>query len=465
MKKQSDHTTASYMKALNPELIAEVSKLAAADKKEGVLDHLHKLHPADAAVLLSHLSPAEAKKALHWLPPERGGEVLAELDDHFRARLLEGDDSDRISALLEDLDSDDVADVLADLPEKTAQQVLPKLEDAQEVGQLLGYGEETAGGIMAAEYFAVLRSWSVQQVIEEMRRRVHELPDLLEVFITDETGRLEGTASLKSLLLSAPDDLIGDVMRLEVVSVPTHEDQEAVARIMERYDLLVLPVVDGQGHLMGQITIDDVVDVIREEAEEDIQLMGGLSGDEQPTDSVWQMVKSRLPWLLGGLGGAGLAALVVGSFDEALQQAVILAGFIPIIMATAGNVGIQSSAVAVQGLASGDILGGDIRRRLGKEMTVAMINGIAAAAVIALVILALSSVASIHEPARLALTAGLALVTVILMAAVIGATVPLILHRLGIDPALATGPFITTSNDILGVLIFFQLATVLYLPR
>ena len=464
MKKQSDHTTASYMKALNPELIAEVSKLAAADKKEGVLDHLHKLHPADAAVLLSHLSPAEAKKALHWLPPERGGEVLAELDDHFRARLLEGDDSDRISAFLEVLDSDDVADVLADLPEKTAQQVLPKLEDAQEVVQLLGYGEETAGGIMAAEYFAVLRSWSVQQVIEEMRRRVHELPDLLEVFITDETGRLEGTASLKSLLLSAPDALIGNVMRLEVVSVPTHEDQEAVARIMERYDLLVLPVVDGQGHLVGQITIDDVVDVIREEAEEDIQRMGGLSGDEEPTDSVWQMVKSRLPWLLGGLGGAGLAALVVGSFDEALQQAVILAGFIPIIMATAGNVGIQSSAVAVQGLASGDILGGDIRRRLGKEMTVAMINGIAAAAVIALVILALSSVASIHEPARLALTAGLALVTVILMAAVIGATVPLILHRLGIDPALATGPFITTSNDILGVLIFFQLATVLYLP-
>lgn len=464
MKNSSDQTTASQMNLLNPGLVAEISKLAGADKKEAALDRLRTLHSADVAALLSHLSLAEAKKTLHWMPVAQGGEVLAELDDHFRARLLEDDDSDRISALLEDLDSDDVADVLADLPEETAQQVLPKLEDAQEVGQLLGYGEETAGGIMAAEYFAVLRSWSVQQVIEAMRRRVHELPDLLEVFITGETGRLEGTASLKTLLLSAPDDLVGDVMRPEVVSVPTHEDQEAVARIMERYDLLVLPVVDGQGCLVGQITIDDVVDVIREEAEEDIQRMGGLSGDEEPTDSVWQMVKSRLPWLLGGLGGAGLAALVVGAFDEALQQAVILAGFIPIIMATAGNVGIQSSAVAVQGLASGDILGGDIRRRLGKEMTVALINGIAAAAVIALVILALSSVASIHEPARLALTAGLALVTVILMAAVIGATVPLILHRLGIDPALATGPFITTSNDILGVLIFFQLATVLYLP-
>jgi magnesium transporter len=228
--------------------------------------------------------------------------------------------------------------------------------------------------------------------------------------------------------------------------------------------LLVLPVVDGQGYLVGQITIDDIVDVIREEAEEDIQRMGGLSGDEEPTDSVWQMVRSRLPWLLGGLGGAGLAAIVVGSFDEALQQAVILAGFIPIIMATAGNVGIQSSAVAVQGLASGDILGGDISHRLGKEILVAVINGIAAAAVIALVILLLSSVASIHEPARLALTAGLALVSVILLAAIIGATVPLMLHRLGVDPALATGPFITTSNDILGVLVFFQLATVLYLP-
>ena len=464
MKHASDQTMTNHMNALNPRLIAEVSKLADADKREGVLDILHKLHPADIAVLFSHLSPDEAKKALHWLPPERGGDVLAELDDHFRARLLENDDSDRISALLEELDSDDVADVLADLPEETAQRVLPKLEDAQEVQQLLGYGEETAGGIMAAEYFVVLRRWSVEQVIEEIRHRADELPDLLEVFITDEAGRLEGTASLKSLLLTAADVLIGDIMRSKVVSVPTHEDQEAVARIMARYDLLVLPVVDGQGHLVGQITIDDVVDVIREEAEEDIQRMGGLSGDEEPTDSVWQMVRSRLPWLLGGLGGAGLAAMVVGSFDEALQQAVILAGFIPIIMATAGNVGIQSSAVAVQGLASGDILGGDIKRRLGKEMAVAMINGIAAATAIALVILALSFITSIHEPARLALTAGLALVSVILLAAVLGATVPLVLHRLGVDPALATGPFITTSNDILGVLVFFQLATVLYLP-
>ena len=464
MKKTSDHAATIQMNVLNPGLIAKVSKLAAADKREAALDQLRKLHPADVAVLLSNLSPAEAKKAFHWLPPERGGDVLAELDDHFRARLLEDDDSDRISALLDELDSDDVADVLADLPEETAQRVLPKLEDAQEVGQLLGYGEETAGGIMAAEYFAVLRSWSVEQVIEAMRHRVHELPDLLEVFITDETGRLEGTASLKTLLLTAPDVLIGDVMRSEIVSVPTHEDQEAAARIMERYDLLVLPVVDGQGHLVGQITIDDVVDVIREEAEEDIQRMGGLSGDEEPTDSVSQMVRSRLPWLLGGLGGAGLAAMVVGAFDEALQQAVILAGFIPIIMATAGNVGIQSSAVAVQGLASGDILGGDIRRRLGKEITVAIINGIAAATVVALVILVLSLLVSIHEPVRLALTAGLALVSVILLAAIIGATVPLVLHRLGVDPALATGPFITTSNDILGVLVFFQLATVLYLP-
>ena len=465
MKKTSDHTTATRMNVLNPGLIAEVSKLAAANKRESVLDCLRKLHPADVAVLLSHLSPAEAKKALHWLPPERGGEVLAELDDHFRARLLEDDDSDSISTLLEELDPDDAADVLADLPEETAQRVLPKLEDAQQVGQLMEYGEETAGGIMAAEYFAVIRSWRVEQVIEKMRRCAHELPDLIEVFITDETGMLEGAASLKSLLLSAPDALIGDVMCTEVVSVPTHEDQEVAARTMERYDLLVLPVLDGQGRLVGQITIDDVVDVIREESEEDIQRMGGLSGDEEPTDSVWQMVKSRLPWLLGGLGGAGLAAMVVGSFDEALQQAVILAGFIPIIMATAGNVGIQSSAVAVQGLASGDILQGDIRRRLAKEVTVAMINGIAAAMVTTLVIFTLSLVTSIHEPARLALTAGLALVAVILLAAVIGATVPLILHRLGVDPALATGPFITTSNDILGVLIFFQLATVLYLSQ
>ena len=269
---------------------------------------------------------------------------------------------------------------------------------------------------------------------------------------------------LKSLLLSQPDVLINDIMLTEIISVSTHEDQEEVARIMERYNLLALPVIDGQGCLAGQVTIDDVVDVIRDEAEEDIQRMSGLSDDEETTDSVWLMVKNRLPWLLGGLGGAGLAAMVVSSFEESLQQAVILAGFIPIIMSTAGNVGIQSSAVAVQGLASGDIMVGNISSRLRKEISVALLNGIAAATVVALFILALSLITSIHEPARLALTAGLSLITVILLAATIGATVPLILNHLGVDPALATGPFITISNDILGVLIFFQLATVLYLP-
>lgn len=448
---------------LDPAVITKIENLVRGGDKGAVVERLCALHPADIASLLSHLPLPEAKQALHWLPNDCAGEVVAELDDHFRAQLLHDDDPERISALLDAIESDDAADVLADLSAETAQEVLPKLEDAKEVRQLLSYDEETAGGIMAAEFFAVVRTWTVAQAVEAFRRDAQRIPDVHTVFVIDDSGVLEGTVSLRALLLSDPDTLIGDLMGTDVVSVHTDEDQEEAARIMDRYDLLALPVVDTDGRLVGRITIDDAMDVLREEAEEDIQRMGGLSGDEEPTDSIRQMVKGRLPWLLGGLVGAGLAALVVGSFEQALQQAVILAGFIPIVMAMAGNVGIQSSAVAVQGLASGDVIGGDVLRRLGKEMTVALINGLATAAAIAIFVLLLSLVVTIADPGRLALTAGLSLLTVILMAAVIGATVPLLLHRFGIDPALATGPFITTSNDILGVLIFFLLASWLYL--
>ena len=245
-------------------------------------------------------------------------------------------------------------------------------------------------------------------------------------------------------------------------------DQEEVARIMERYDLVALPVVDKQGLLVGRITIDDIVDVIREEAEEDIQLMSGVTGGEEPTDSVLRITRGRLPWLFVGLIGAGLSGLVIGSFDEALRMAGVLAAFIPIMMATAGNVGIQCSAIIVQGLASGDLWTSDLRKRLTKELAVSVINGLALSAVLAAVVLALpylsEHVASIiQEPVDLALTASLSLLVVIVLSTVLGTLIPLVLHRMGIDPAIATGPFITTSNDIIGLTVFFLIASQLYL--
>jgi len=465
---RSTHETSETSRPGHPEagaaLVESLARLIEAGQRDAVLAQLAALHPADIAAVLGHVPFEQAQTLFEWMPLALGSEVLCKLGDNFRGRLLADLAPEQIVPLVDSLDTDEAADLLADLPPDKAPEVLASLQDAETVAGLLGYGEETAGGIMATEYVAVSRTWTVAQAREELRRHAERVAEALDVFVVDTRGRLEGSVSLKSLLLSPPDAIIGEIMNPAVVSVHTDVDQEEVARIMDRLDLLSLPVVDSGRRLVGQITIDDVVDVIREEAEEDIQRMSGLSGDEEPTDSLWRMAGLRLPWLLGGLAGAGLAALVVGSFEDALRQAVILAGFIPIVMATAGNVGIQSSAVAVQGLASGDVWADDMPRRLGKEIAVALINGVAAAAVVGLFVMGLSFFADIHNPERLALTAGIALIAVILLAAAIGAAVPLILHRFGIDPALATGPFITTSNDILGVLIFFTLASSIYLP-
>jgi magnesium transporter len=445
---------------VDSELVENIATLLRAQQRGMVLNLVADLYPADLARLLSHLPFDEARRLFRWMPPEQGSDVLAELDSAFRADLLEEERPQRLTALLDDLDTDDAADVLADLADEVALQVLPDLEAADDLRELLGYGEETAGGIMAREYVAVPIDWTVADVTEEVRRNAETVEEIYAVFVIDEAETLQGVITLKRLLLSQADARIDSVMNEDFISVTTDVDQEEVARIMERYDLVSLPVVDGVGRLVGRITIDDVVDVIRDEAEEDIQRMSGMSGDEEPTDSVMRITRGRLPWLLLGLVGAGLSGLVIGSFESALEQAVVLATFIPIVMAMAGNAGIQSSSIVVQGLASGDVWASDVWRRLGKEVLVALINGL----VLAVLLSAFVLIAALgFDTVRLALTAGLSLFIVILLATCIGTTVPLFLHRFGVDPALATGPFITTSNDIIGLAVFFLLAAVLYL--
>jgi magnesium transporter len=456
------------MLEVDDDLVADISVLLR-DGERGMLTNLiADLHPADVANLLGHLPFEEARQLFEWLPDEIGGEVLAELDNTLRAALLEESRPGRISALLDKLDTDDATDIVADLPEEMAEEVLGGLEDAHLVRELLSYGEDTAGGLMQREYVAANQAWTVAQVTEEVRRLAEVIEPIYAVYVVDEQGVLLGVVGLNHLLLSPASARIDSLIKEDLVSVTTDVDQEEVARIMERYDLIVLPVVDAEGRLVGRITIDDVVDVIREEAEEDIQRMSGVTGGEAPSDSVWRVTRGRLPWLLVGLLGATLSGVVIGTFDDALEAAVVLAAFLPIMMATAGNVGIQSSSIIVQGLASGDVWSSDVRRRMGKETTVAFLNGMALAIVLALAIVALpaffSSVSSlIVDPYRLALTAGLSLLAIVLLATVIGTVVPLFLHRSGIDPALATGPFITTLNDILGLTVYFLIATALYL--
>ncbi|GMQ81921.1 MAG: magnesium transporter [Rhodothermia bacterium] len=450
---------------VDTELMQDITALIESQEEGMVLNILADLHAADLAQVLTHLHIENARQAFRWLPTELAGETLTELDDEYRAKLVEETPEKRLTEILDELDSDDAADVIADLPEEVVEKVLPALEDAEEVQGLLAYDEESAGGLMAAEYVAVQNHWTVAQATEEVRRNAETVQDIYVVFVIDQQGRLSGVVKLNRLLLSPASHTISDIMESDIHSVKTDLDQEDVALVMQRYDLISLPVVDSESKLVGRITIDDIVDVIRDEAEEDIQRMSGVSGGEEPTDSVLRIVSHRLPWLLAGLAGAGLAASVIWSFSATLQEASLLAGFIPIIMATAGNAGIQSSAITVQGLASGNMWATDLVRRLGKELRVAMLNAMIAAIVLGLAIVVLAPVllGGVTSPLRLAITASVALLIVIVQATALGTLIPLILNRMEIDPALATGPFITTSNDIIGILVFFSLAELLYL--
>ena len=459
-----------YLGALEVDaaLVEDIAHLLEEQQRGMVLNLVADLHPADLALLLTHLSSEDARQLLIWLPEEKAGDILPELDSTYRASLLDQMQLGKVSALVDELESDDAADVVGELPDELAEQVLPLLEDEEDVRELLEYDEDSAGGLMGREYMAAQKHWTIAEVTEEVRRLAEEVEQVHVVYVLDADEHLVGFMTLKALLLAPAHAVIGDLMREEFVSVPTSLDQEEVARIMERYDLIALPVVDFDGRLVGRITIDDVVDVIREEAEEDMQLMSGVTGGEEPTDSVLRITRGRLPWLLVGLLGAGLSGLVIGTFEMALKQAAVLAAFIPIMMATAGNVGIQCSAIIVQGLASGDLWTTDLFSRLMKEMAVSMINAVALAVVLAGIILVLPSLsdkigAFIEDPVMLALTAGLSLMAVIILSTVIGTAVPLLLDRVEIDPAIATGPFITTSNDIIGLTVYFWIATLLYL--
>ena len=449
---------------VDEELVRNVAALLEAEQRGMVLNLVADLRPADLAQIVAHLPLADARTLFSWIPPARLADALPEFESALRGDLLDDLTAPEIVDLLDRLETDDQADVLGDLAETdahTVEQVLPQLEDALDVRQLLTYDEETAGGLMSTDYVAVRAQATVAEATEEVRRCAESIDPVYVVYVVDDTGGLVGVVPLKRLLLSPARARLADLADDDdVVAVEPHLDQEDVARIMERYDLVALPVVSTEGRLLGRITIDDVVDVIREEAEEDLQRAVGITGEEELSSSIFSVSRGRLVWLLLGLAGAYVSGLVIVGFEEALQVAPVLALFIPIVMAMAGNAGIQSSAIAVQGLASGDLWSSDLVRRIGKELAVALINGAVLAVALAVIVM-LSGFGD--DTQTLALTAGLALMVVIVLSTLVGATVPLALSRVGIDPALAMGPFITVSNDILGLLVFFFVATVLYL--
>ena len=440
-------------------VVDDLTALVANKQRGMVLNLVADLYPADIALILRHLPFEEAQRMLRWLPPELAGDTVAELEDTFRASLLEGLPQVNLTELIDALDTDDAADVLADLPEEVTLNLLPTLEDTDDLTELLDYGEETAGGLMAREFVSIRPGWTFAEATEQVRRSSEEVDELYTAYVTKEDGTLVGLLSLKQLLLSPAEALVRDIMDTEFISVTTSVDQEEVGRIVQRYDLVSLPVLDEQGRLMGRITIDDVVDVIRDEAEEDIQIMSGLTGDEGTSDTIFRISRGRLPWLIIGLIGSGLSGSVITSFEGALQQAVVLATFIPIVTAMGGNAAVQSAAIAVQGLSSGELWVDDIFKRVGKEIAVAMVNG----AVIAALLCTAVAVFDMGDPGLLVATLGLTMLTISVMATTNGALIPFILTRFGIDPASAMGPFVTTLNDILGLTVYFLIASYLYL--
>jgi magnesium transporter len=439
--------------------VDDVVTLLSGGQRGMVLNLVADLYPADIALLIRHLPDDEAGRLFRWLPPELASDTLAEMEDAVRSRLLSGLAPETLVDLIDALDTDDAADVLADLSDEVALQVLPDLEDTEDLTELLEYGEETAGGIMAREYVAIPPDWTLREATEEVRRSAADVDELYTAYVVDDDGMLLGTISLKQLLLSAGSVKVRDIMDPDFISVAPEVDQEEVARVVQRYDLVSVPVVDEAGRMRGRITIDDVVDVIRDEAEEDIQLMSGLTGQEETIDTAVQVSRGRLPWLIIGLVGSGLSGTVIGAFEATLQQAVVLATFIPIVTAMGGNAAVQSAAIAVQGLGSGELWLSDAFKRIGKEMLVALLNGIVVAALLCgtVAVLGLGNVTS------LVTTLGLTMLAVSLVATTNGALIPFLLTWIGVDPASAMGPFVTTLNDILGLAIYFLIATGLYL--
>lgn len=419
---------------------------------------LSELHPTDVAEVFDMVRPDEAEYLFRLLNNEGKSDVLIELETDVREDLLSNLTAAEIAGdVLEGLDSDDAADVMAGLPEEKAEEVIRLIEDdeqASDIRDLLNYAEGTAGALMAKELVKVFRDWTVNRAIREIRRQAAELDNVYTIYVVDDEDRLTGRLSLKHLLLSASTTRtkIEELQDQEdIISIEAHEDGERAVKLMERYDLVALPVLDPLGRLVGRITIDDAVDVIIEESERDYQLASGISEDVESRDSVWTLTRARLPWLLIGLGGGIGGAYVIGAFE--LERNPGMALFIPLIAAMGGNVGVQSAAIVVQGLASSAISAGDVLGRLSKELGVGLLNGI----ICSILILGASMTLGFGTP--LSITVSIALLCVIVFAALFGTFVPLMLHRYKIDPALATGPFITTANDIIGLIIYFAVGS------
>ncbi|MFS4482476.1 magnesium transporter [Hyunsoonleella sp. 2307UL5-6] len=442
---------------LTNELLEEVETLVTAQEDKTLQHLLQEFHYADIAEILDELNLEQAIYVIKLLDSETTSDILKELDEDNREKVLKNLTAKEIAEEVEELDTDDAADIIAELPEERQQDVISRIEDEEhkeEIQELLAYDEDTAGGLMAKELVKVYETWTVAGCMRRIRGQAKEVTRVHSIYVVNKEEKLIGRLSLKDLITAKSDQKISELVKVNVDFVNVNEDVEEVARLMAKYDLEAIPVIESDDNkvLLGRITIDDIVDVMKEEAERDYQMAAGITGDVDSDDSILQLTKARLPWLFLGLVGGIGAFLIMEEFKGLFTgKAIILFFFTPLIAAMAGNVGVQSSAIIVQGLVNDEVKG-SINGRLLKEMLLAALNGIVLAIVLFLFIWA------VEKDVTTALAISVSLVAVIIVAGLIGTFVPLFLDKRGIDPAIATGPFITTSNDILGILLYFWIA-------
>jgi magnesium transporter len=445
---------------ITKEYIQEIQQLIAEQNNDALLNLLEEVHYADIAELIEELDiDIEGLYLIKLLESDKTSDVIAELDEDTREQILKGLSSKEIADEIGELDTDDAADIISELSDKQKKEVISHIEDeehAKDIVELLRYDEDTAGGLMAKELVKVNENWNVLTCVKEMRAQAEEVTRVHSIYVVDNNDILKGRLSLKDLLTTSTRSPIKDVFIKNVDSVSVNEDVEDVARIMQKYDLEAIPVVDELGRLVGRITIDDIVDVIKEEAEKDYQMAAGLVEDVEADDTILELTRARLPWLILGLFGGLGSVFIMEGYEEFMANPEYkrLFFFTPLIAAMAGNVGVQSSAIVVQGLAN-DIIKGSLFSRLLKEVSLSLISG----SVLGILVILFGFITGMEL--KFSFTVAISMLIVIIVASLIGTFVPIILDKRNIDPAIATGPFITTSNDIFGIFLFFFIAKII----
>jgi magnesium transporter len=440
---------------ITKESVEELVTLIQSKDPEELLPVLEKLYPADIAELFDELELDEAVYVASLLEPQKKVDVLTELEADIKLKFLAGYSNDEIANdFFAYIDSDDAADILNSMDTTQGKEILRTIVDkdhSKNIASLLKFADNVAGGLMAKELIKVKQNWTVKQCTDEIRLQAEEVSKVYTVYVVDDYDELVGWVSLKAILLAKETTVVADIYNDNIIFEFTYTSGEEVAATIQKYDLVALPIVDAFNRLVGRITFDDIIDFVKEEADKDYQMLSGISGKKDTSDTVLSNTRARLPWLIVGLAGGIASSLVIGGFEAELTKNVQLALFMPLIMAMAGNVGVQSSSIMVQGLANNSITNSDVWGKLGKELAIAIINGLVCSGLL----MGYGFVSGNHLD--IMMTVSLALLSVILMAAVIGTIVPLALDKLKIDPALATGPFITTSNDLLGLFLYFMI--------